>query len=84
MLRAVIFLDCDFCHEAYWKPEIVEHIDTNSTFYGWPYYEEAALEDGWCHALMEDTGEYRIMCCDCQMELQQQRLPCSDDEDIAF
>ena len=45
---------------------------------------EAALEDGWCHALLEDTGQYRIMCCNCQMELQQQSPKLTDDEDIDF
>lgn len=81
MLRAVIFIDCDFCHEAHWKPEVIDYLSSDSTFHD---CEEAALEDGWCHALMEDTGQYRIMCCNCQMELQQQRLPCPEDEDIAF
>lgn len=86
MLRAIFFLDCDFCHQAHSKPEIVEYVDTYMGFHGWAFLEESALGDGWCQALMEDTGEYRIMCNDCQFELdqEQKRQAHAEDDDIDF
>ena len=69
MLRAIYFLDCDFCHESH--PDIRSMTDRDDT--DWIYIrgdlEESALTDGWCHCLMEDTGEYKLMCHGCHAEL---------------
>ena len=69
MLRAIFFLDCDFCHESYSR--LLSVTDSDET--DWNYIngdlEESAFDDGWCHCLMEDTGEYKLMCGGCHAEV---------------
>ncbi len=68
MLRAIYFLDCDFCHESH--SDIRSMTDRDDI--NWRFVEgdllESAFADGWCHCLIEDTGMYKLMCCACHAD----------------
>jgi hypothetical protein len=60
--------------------------DTDQT--NWSYIrgdlEESAFDDGWCHCLIDDTGEYKIMCGACHSEQSLTAEQVADYEDIEF
>ena len=81
MLRAIFFLDCDFCHESH--SDIRSMTDRDDTT--WSFVEgdllESAFGNGWSHCLMEDTGEYKLMCgsCHCALTFKMHRDDVTDD-----
>lgn len=78
MLRAIFFLDCDFCHQAHSKIDMVAPASAYSfedaSFDARAPIEDAALGDGWSPYLQEDTGEYLLMCCDCRLGLAKEMM----------
>jgi hypothetical protein len=86
MLRAIFFLDCDFCHESHSCVRSMTDRDHATWSYVRADLEESAFDDGWCHSLMEDTGQYLLMCHACHADLSfelQQKLQ-NADADIDF
>ena len=86
MLRAIVFVDCDYCHQSYSKIESVsaECVDYRTD---WSHVagdlQESALGDGWILCLHEDTGTYGLMCCACEEGLTlEQHLTNSGDDDF--
>jgi hypothetical protein len=66
MLRAIFFLDCDYCHDAHSRIDLRSDIDSRHTWSEFSAeFEESAFDDGWCHCLEEDTGKYLLMCGAC-------------------
>jgi hypothetical protein len=46
---------------------------------------ESAFDDGWLHCLEEDTGNYRLMCCDCEERLTfETKLAVVSEIEVAF
>jgi hypothetical protein len=68
MLRAIVFVDCDFCHESHSDIRSITGRDDSTWNILSGDLEHSALADGWCHCLIEGTGEYKIMCNSCQAE----------------
>lgn len=68
MLRAIFFLDCDFCHESHSSLLSLTDSDEANLDNIKGSLEESAYHNGWCHCLEEDTGEYRLICGGCDFE----------------
>lgn len=65
MLRSIHFLDCDFCHESHSDIRSMYGSDDTNRCSIEATLAESALYDGWCLSLIEETGDYLLMCHDC-------------------
>jgi hypothetical protein len=83
MLRAIFFLDCDFCHQPHSDIRSVADTDGIRGFIPGEL-EESAFNDGWCLCLIEDTGQYNIMCGSCHAEQSMDTDYDCGDENIEF
>jgi len=79
MLRAIFFLDCDYCHEPYSESYAVNV--ASGVGMGTPgHLEEEAYEHGWCLCLQEDTGQYLHMCGGCHADTEKYLSICLDQD----
>lgn len=68
MLRAIFFIDCDYCHESHGDMRSMTDRDETDWHYVEADLSESAFYDGWCLCLEEDTGKYQLMCNSCHAE----------------
>jgi hypothetical protein len=69
MLRAIFYLECDYCRDSFSSIQLRTEINGLDWCHVEAGLEESAFEDGWCHCLNEDTGKYLLMCLDCEETL---------------
>jgi hypothetical protein len=85
MLRAIFFLECDYCHDSYSSIHSLKGITDHAWCYVGANLMESAFDDGWLHCLEEDTGNYRLMCCDCEERLTfETKLAVVSEIEVAF